>query len=242
MGQRQTHRGKHPEDGKLFAPERVPVLREAVADLSFLYTRGYSDRSALKTVGDRYALDVRQRAAVSSAACSDAALECRRAHWVAPSDLAGREVNLDGYNILILAESALAGGVLLRGRDGCIRDLASIHGSYHRVEETHSAIHLIGRILQELRVAHAQWRLDSPVSNSGKLKTRLCEDAERSGWPWSVTLDPNPDKVLAQSPRVAVTSDSWILDRAQAWTSLGDLLAAGAETTPDVIELSGVDD
>ena len=64
MPDHRTHRGPHPEDAGLFAPAAGPGLRAATADLSWLLSRGYASPSAMKIVGDRYALDARQRMAV----------------------------------------------------------------------------------------------------------------------------------------------------------------------------------
>jgi hypothetical protein len=237
MGQKQHHRGKHPEDAVLFGPKWIPALRRAVSDLSCLLSRGYADESALKFVGDRFQLAVRQRRAVSRAACSDAALVYRKAHAAPLKMIEGRKLSVDGYNLLISVESALARGVLLRGRDGCVRDMASIHGSYHRVEETLSALRLIGEVFQQFGAAEAEWYFDAPVSNSAKLKVLLGREAEARGWPWRVTLDTNPDKRLAGADGIVVTTDSWILDRAQEWTHFMDHVAGRIGTGAVVIDL-----
>jgi hypothetical protein len=39
----------------------IPILCQAVEELSWLLTRGYPPTSTLKLVGDRYALTERQR-------------------------------------------------------------------------------------------------------------------------------------------------------------------------------------
>ena len=65
MPDKRQHRGPHPHDTILFAPDAHPVLRQAAADLSWLFGRGYASVSAVKLVGDRYALNQRQRMAVS---------------------------------------------------------------------------------------------------------------------------------------------------------------------------------
>ncbi|NIA15906.1 MAG: DUF434 domain-containing protein [Nitrospiraceae bacterium] len=238
MGQRQRHRGQHPEDARLFAPRWIPALREAVADLSFLLSRRYAPKSALKLVGDKFQLDARQRRAVGRAACSDESLAHRQAHDVPVDQLAGRDLLIDGYNLLILIESALSGGILLRGRDGCIRDMASIHGSYRTVEETLPAVHRIGEAFDALGIATAKWYFDAPVSNSGKLKVFLLEEAARAGWPWQIDIEHNPDKILAVAQDPVVTSDSWILDRADAWTPLVSHVIGGVPLENPVIDLS----
>lgn len=62
-----------PEDGNLFGPGARPALASAVADLSWLLSRGYAEPSALKLIGNRHRLDERQRAAALQSACGDAA-------------------------------------------------------------------------------------------------------------------------------------------------------------------------
>jgi hypothetical protein len=70
--------------------------------------------------------------------------------------------------------------------------------------------------------------LDKPISNSGRLAERIRNLAAGRGWPWSVELVFNPDAEIAASARVAVTSDSNVLDRAARWVNLGrQLFAAG---------------
>ena len=48
---RRRHRGAHPEDARLFEPSRLEGLRVAVSELSWLLSRGYQTKSALKLVG-----------------------------------------------------------------------------------------------------------------------------------------------------------------------------------------------
>jgi len=225
MPQRQSHRGKHPQDAALFSDAHarakwLPVLHKAVADFSYLLTRGYSDAAALKLVGDHYQLHARHRAALSRAACSDDAMALRKAHEVAAPDIAGCRLAVDGYNVLISVESALSGGVLIRGRDGCIRDIAGVHGSYRKVIETVPALRLIGETLSGLGAAECVWYLDAPVSNSGKLASLMRDQANQHGWPWMVALEPDPDRILERSDAIVVTTDSIVLDRAQKWLNL----------------------
>ncbi|MCS6912048.1 MAG: DUF434 domain-containing protein [Myxococcales bacterium] len=220
MSDRRTHRGAHPEDERLFSAAQIPRLREAVADLCWLLGRGYNDRAALKLVGDRLALTARQRLCVLRAACSDEARGRRLARQVPPASLRGAAPWIDGFNLLTTIEAALGGGVVLACRDGCYRDMASLHGSYRHVSETRPAIALVGEELSALGVGSCRWLLDSPVSNSGRLKGLLEEAAAQAGWDWEVVLAPDPDRQLMASSAAVVTADSAILDRCQRWCSL----------------------
>jgi hypothetical protein len=216
----RPHRGRHPLDADAFTAEHLPALRSAVNDLSWLLTRGYAPASSLKLIGDRHALTARQRLAVTRAACSDKNRETRQARLVPVESIAGAAVEIDAFNLLITLESALSGGILLQCRDGCLRDMSSIHGSYHAVQETAPAVEMLGRDLAALGPASVTWFLDKPVSNSGRLSRILRELAAAHAWPWQVELVNNPDHVLARTEAIVVTSDSVILDRCARWCNL----------------------
>lgn len=204
----------------MFAPAAWPALRAALADLSWLLSRGYAEPSALKLVGDRFQLAERQRIAVMRSACPDQALQHRRQTQVPAEGLAGQRLDIDGFNLLTTVEAALAGGVILGGRDGCYRDMASMHGSYRKVDETEPALTLIGEVLSGFCPAECCWYLDRPVSNSGRLRARLERLAAERGWPWQVELAPDVDPLLAVSPHIVATADSVILDRCARWCNV----------------------
>lgn len=217
---KRSHRGPNPKDRELFAAEELNQLRAAMTDLTWLLNRGYAEQSALKLVGDRFALRERQRTAVMRCTCTDAALDnrCRRA--CRANALAGQGLVIDGYNVLTTVEAALAGGVLLRGRDGCLRDMASMHGTFRQVQETAPAIQRLGQTLEQLAVTECIWLLDRPVSNSGRLKQRLEAIGQDRGWNWTIELVANPDRELIQSDRIIVSADSAVLDRCHRWFNL----------------------
>jgi hypothetical protein len=223
-GGRLRHRGAHPKDQQLFADAERPALRAAVADLSWLLSRGYAPTASLKLVGDHFALRERHRLAVARAACSDQQRESRERTCLPLESINGQDLLIDGFNIIVTTEAALSGGVLIRCRDGCVRDMSSVHGSYRSVAETEEAIRLISETLLGAKPASALWLLDQPVSNSGRLARRIREMAAEHNWPWSVEVVMNPDKVLRASDRIAVTSDSNILDSVKAWINLGEIL------------------
>ena len=143
-----SHRGHHPEDPQQFGGDQLPRLREAVRDLSWLRTRGYGDNAAQTLVGDRYALKRRQRDAVARSACSDDEKAHRLDARQEESDLNGRVVHVDGFNVLITAEALLGGAYLFVGRDSALRDVHPVQGTYRTVDETGDAIRHIGAILQ----------------------------------------------------------------------------------------------
>lgn len=233
----RKHRGAHPEDRKLFSDDQLPALRTAVDDLSWMLTRGYSMKGAVKLVGDRHSLTDRQRLAVTRAACSDLSKERRTRTQVEITELQAADVIIDGFNLIITIEAALSKGVLFLCRDGCIRDLSSVHGSYRSVNETSSAIQLIGESLAKLKPASVSWLLDRPVSNSGRLAKLIRDCAGQKGWRWTVETSFNPDREIVSSRRLVISSDGPLLDQVEQWANFNRHLIEKGLDAPWLIDL-----
>lgn len=231
MADSRKHRGPHPHDPTFFHLQNRPALQTAVEHLAWLLSHGYNARSALKLVGDRFQLSDRQRKAVIRSSCSDASLSRRERHRVGIADLAGRDLEIDGFNLVTTVEAALSGGVVLIGRDQVARDMASMHGSYRKVTETGPALQLVGEFLAHRSVGRVHWLLDRPVSNSGRLAQMIREFGTENGWQWSAELVDDPDPLLKDSKQVVVTGDSVILDGCERWVNLAR--AVVAESVPD---------
>lgn len=220
-----------------FAPSMWPALRAAVADLSHLLGRGYAEVAALELVGNRYQLTVRQRMAVRRCACTDAQRHARQSRRASVGLWSGAAIAVDGFNVLTTVEVALAGGVLLRARDGCLRDIASMHGSFRRVAETEPAIQQLADVLGAVGPARVLWILDRPVGNSGRLARRISEVAVARGVEWAVQLHDRADAVLRSAPMLVATADSAILDAIGPWADLAGL-AVGRLASAPVVDLA----
>ena len=239
MPDKRRHRGPYPLDAKLFAPDQIAAMRAAVGDFSWLLERGYAPKSSLQLVGNRFSLHERQRLAVLRSSCGEAARQSRLSREVALESWRGQKLDVDGYNVLMIAEAALGGGVMLRGRDGCLRDMASLHGNFRSVEETAPAATLIGQFLDEHGASQVVWWLDSPVSNSGRLRSLLLQIARDSGWNWEVNLVFDADSALKklESPGLVASADSVILDAVASWANVGGALVTNKVPGAWIVDL-----
>jgi hypothetical protein len=192
----------------------------AAGDLAWLLGRHYAPEAALTLVGNRYQLRQRQRQALSRAVAAPAQARARRQRHVMPASLTGARLQIDALNQIITIEAALAGGLLLRGHDGALRDLASIHGTYRAMQETSTTLEAIGHWLAAHGVREAVFLIDAMVSNSGRLASRMRTVAVTHTWPWSVQLVPSADPLLQRAHDIVATSDSAILDKAERWFDL----------------------
>jgi hypothetical protein len=214
-------RGKEGSDDRLFGdPKMQAKMREAIKDVSYLLSRGFSEKSSVALVGNRYKLNNRQQRAVQGMSEATHKLKKRATSCLLPNQLAAKEVMLDGFNVLIMLESALSGAYLFKGLDGCYRDLSSVHGTYKKVKQTQEAIQLIADFLQENNVKKATWIFDKPVSNSGRLKTMLREFADKQQLNWEIILENNPDRYISENAAIAISSDAWVLDNSKTWCNM----------------------
>ncbi len=217
MPDRRRHRGPSPDDYIFLDVNKLNDLKKACKDYIWLLNNGYAEKSSLKLVGDRFRLLERQRMAIVRCCCRDEELLSRKSKE--KQELYSECLYIDGYNVLTTIEAAIGGGVIFKARDGCYRDLASIHGSYRKVEETIPAIEYIGRYLEKFNT-QVIWYLDSPVSNSGRLKKILYSVSKEKGWGWEINLEYNPDKLLIEKKSLIASADRSVLDACKNWFNL----------------------
>ena len=128
--------------------------------------------------------------------------------------------------------------MILRGADGRLRDLSSVHGTYRSVEETEAALHLLVEALAGAGEVHVV--LDRPVSNSGRLAARMRQLGLRA------ELSDQADGALllaAIQGALLVSADGPLLDRAvAAGARLADPLGPRLRALPEIwcVELDGM--
>lgn len=209
-------------DHSLFGtPEAKHSLIKALEDMHYLLSRNYPPKASLALVGNRYQLVQRQQQALQGMSCSAEEMSKRKEKELSPAALKGQTLLLDGFNVLIILETALSGGFIFEGLDGCYRDIASVHGAYKKAQHTEQALITVGNTLQQLQLQKVIWVFDAPISNSGKLKSFCYEIAEKHGFPWEIILDNHPDKYLIDNKGSVCSSDGWVLNECTAWFNLG---------------------
>ena len=212
----RKHRGMAPQDNVFLDPKRQAILKKAVCDLSCLLQRGYKVSPSMTFVGNHYQLIERERLAIAHVASDGES----RGEPLAFEALKDQTLCIDGFNLLITLETALGGGIILIGMDGCYRDIASIHGSYSFREETRTAITLVLQTLKKAEIAKALWLFDRPVSNSGRLAALVNELSLEMDLPSEAHAVERVDSKIKACEGIAVTTDSDILIHAAKWFDL----------------------
>jgi len=107
-------------------------------------------------------------------------------------------------------------------------------------------VQLIGEFLKEHNAGNCLWLLDSPVSNSGRLKTLIGELAQKNGWNgfdklttgWEIRLSINPDAELIKTDLTAASSDSVVLDGCKRWVNLARAIIEEKVPEAQLVDLS----
>ncbi len=79
-------------------------------------------------------------------------------------------------------------------------------------------------MIEELEIKETIWVLDSPISNSGRLKKIMEDLAEEKKWNWKVVLEKHADKSIVElsqnSTHIVASCDAWIIINASNWVNL----------------------
>ena len=214
-----SKRGFDLNDKRWFSEKELIRLRKAHEEIKWLLDRDYKLESIINFVGSRYQFSTRQRDALKRATCSSANELLRKSKEISINDIKGQSLNIDGFNLIINLEVALSGGNLIIGDDGLVRDLAGLRGTYKLIDKTDIALDYIFNFLKSIDIEIINIYLDSPVSNSGNLKIKIFEYAEKYNLNTSVELVNNADVILEKLNNV-VTSDATILDKCTSYFNL----------------------
>lgn len=217
-----VRRGYVPEDEKQFTGIALEQLKKASAQVQYLLDQGYPVKATTTFVGNHYMFSERQRLSLARAVSPTEQIYLRSQKELLSA--AGKKklpdtVYIDGFNTIITLEVALSGSPVFLCMDGTIRDLAGLRGTYRIIDKTIQAVRLLLQKLDQLHIRNACIYLDAPVSNSGRLKSLILEEA--GTYEVNVTVDVmnDVDRVLERCSGV-ISADAIILNHCESWLNL----------------------
>ncbi|RDD53581.1 MAG: hypothetical protein BA066_03760 [Candidatus Korarchaeota archaeon NZ13-K] len=131
---------------------------------------------------------------------------------IPPHMVRGADLGIDGFNVVITVERALAGDPVYICSDGVVRDLTLSRSSYRPSSFFERAVSTIREALEQLGPGRATLYLDSPVPGSGVIAGRI---RELMGGELEVRTSKRVDSEIL-SHEVVATSDSRIMGEARA--------------------------
>lgn len=199
-------------------------LQNAAEDFRYLLNRGYPRKPSLDLVGNRYQLNADERHLLHRGVFSDEDSRLRRKKKRSLREIKGKNIAIDGYNVLITIEASLSGRPLIFGDDGFVRDISGLSGNFKKTERSAEALQLILTTLKKARPSHTLFLFDAPISKSGRLALEvrnLLKIENLSGDAMAVNV---PEKILIGFPGIIATSDTAIIDRSEEVVDLAGFI------------------
>ncbi|MDI6761399.1 MAG: DUF434 domain-containing protein [Thermodesulfobacteriota bacterium] len=188
-------------------------LQNAAEDFRYLLNRGFPRKAALELVGNRYQLNADERHLLHRGVFSDEDSKWRKGRRIPFYQIRGRDLAIDGYNLVITLEAGLSGLPLILGDDGFIRDISGLSGNYRKSQKTEEALLLIFNALKRGRPRHTLFLFDSPISRSGELAQEISNRLKIEGIPGDARTMKVPEKILIGFSGIVATTDTAIIDR-----------------------------
>ena len=176
-------------------------------------------------VGNRYQLTSDERHLLHRGVFSDRDAGLRQKKKIPLEKIRGKDLVIDGYNVLITIEAALSGRPLVLGNDGFIRDISGVSGNFRKTEKTETALQLVSNLLKRIKPRQTLFLFDSPISMSGELAQEVRERLKRENLPGDAMAVRVPEKILIGFPGMIATSDTVIIDQSKRVVDLaGDIM------------------
>lgn len=226
-----SRRGYVPEDEKQFTGKQLELLQKAADEVQFLLDRGYDVKPVTTFVGNHYLFSERQRLALARSVSAKEYIQKRVNKELLQTERGNlpETVHIDGFNTVITLEVALSGSPVFYCRDGALRDLAGLRGTYRVIDKTQTAIELLLRQLKLLHISEAVFYLDAPVSNSGRLSGLIRQCAKRYSISVQTQIIPDVERVLEQMEGV-ISGDAIILNCCKSWLNVLPTIAEQIES------------
>ena len=150
-------RGYAPEDDKQFSGRQLKLLQKAADEVQFLLDRGYDVKPVTTFVGNHYMFSERQRLALARSVSAKEYIQKRMKKELLQmeGEYLPETVHIDGFNTIITLEVALSGSPIFCCRDGVLRDLAGLRGTYRIIDKTQEAVRLLLGHLEFLNILEA---------------------------------------------------------------------------------------
>lgn len=233
-----VRRGFVPTDEIEFNEKNIRILKTAQQDICTLINRGYSIDKTTEFVGNHFMLSARQRLALKRAIAPNNDIINRQNHLITKLPEKST-VNIDGLNLIITLEVVLSNSTVIKCMDNTIRDLAGLRGTYKIVDKTLIALELIANKFSDMNIDKAVFYLDSPVSNTGRLKTNIMEMSKDWNFKVEVNLVYNADVILEKLDNV-ITTDGIILNKCKGWLNTAYEIASENIDHFNYIDLSEI--
>jgi hypothetical protein len=194
-------------DAKLNKETSIKI-KNAKKDFRYLINRGYKKDYALNVVCNHYKISKEDRLKIIRTTHTDDEIKTVKNKLIDIEKLSNKELNIDGYNVLIGIEALLKNNVVLCD-DGIYRDFMGVYGNYRINPNTERAMNLLLNLFKKYNIKPIFY-FDAQVSKSGELSKKIRNLMKKYNIDGKVFCVKNCDYML-MNKEVVATSDSIII-------------------------------
>ncbi|NCC72888.1 MAG: DUF434 domain-containing protein [Sphingobacteriia bacterium] len=189
-------------------------FQQAAGDYLWLLEKGYRAGSILELVGNHYQLPATERSMLYRGIQTEATRKKRAGKLIFETEtLAGKELALDGFNVLIAIASYLQGLPVFIASDNWLRDAAHLRNKIQKITRFADAIECLLAHLRVLNPGNVLIFLDKKADLHQQLKDFLLDSAFWKKDGFSIIVSDLVDEdLMAINSGILCTSDSEIID------------------------------
>ncbi|MCQ1536323.1 DUF434 domain-containing protein [Methanosarcina sp. KYL-1] len=193
-------------------------LLKPARDIRSILRWGYPKFATIRFVADHSRLNAEERYILTRVILPPDRIVSRVNKKVNCSDVKGRDLLLDGYNVLLTADSLLKKETMWFCDDSFIRDTRFYFSKSTQVENIEEALDAVLAFLSENAPKSATFLLDAQISRSGELAGFIRRKLEENGIQGDARTSKTVDFELKkeggnpESSVVVATSDGIVID------------------------------
>ncbi len=202
---------------------KVKILLLAARELAALAQMGYPENPSFSLISAKYSLSEKDLFALRKIVRWPEEAIFNSLKRIPPELAFGKEIRVDGYNVLGTIQAMIEGEPVFLSNDGYVRDITSAYRSFHQRKIADRAIELLLEELEQVKAGEVLILFDQPVSKSGELSARVRNLLASTGLRGDARTEKSVDFDVPRG-EIAASSDVAVIKKAKAVLDLPSLV------------------
>ena len=186
----------------------------AADDIRHLLSRGYPRTGVIRFVSDHYRLLNRDRHILMRVVIEPEIAASRISKKISCADIRGKNIVIDGYNVIIATESVISGEPVFLCDDGFIRDIRGVFRNYKNPDR--GVCRQILEMLSEHEPGSVIFLFDAQISKSGVLARHIRGLLPEYSLSGDARTSRHVDFDLKHCGSIVATGDGHIIDEVES--------------------------
>jgi hypothetical protein len=190
------------------------AMRLAADDIRHLLSRGYPRTGVIRFASDHYRLANQDRHILMRVVIEPEIAASRISKKISCADIRGKNLVIDGYNVVIATESVISGEPVFLCDDGFIRDIRGVFRNYKNPDQ--GVCRQILEMLSEHEPCSVIFLFDAQIGKSGVLARHIRELLPRYSLSGDARTSRHVDFDLKHCGSIVATGDGHIIDEVES--------------------------